>query len=151
MSVFSTPLFSLTPENFWRWGRLLLAGGLGFGLLLVIFMTWQGLWVGLLALPVLLLGGVAAWYLFQRPLLNLCVIILGFAAVLYLATHPEFTLSKGTRLLAAVPRVSEVRAHQATADLLANLSSIAHPRRFIIVLGWSMFSWSLFWLFFFLQ
>ena len=77
-------------------------------------------------------------------------VILGFAAVLYLATHPEFTLSKGTRLLAAIPRVSEERAQQATADLLANLSSIAHPRRFLIVLGWSLLSWSLFWLFYFI-
>jgi len=81
---------------------------------------------------------------------GLLFVVVGFAAVLYLATHPDFTLSKGTRLLAAIPRVSEERAHQATADLLANLSSIAHPRRFAIVLSWSLFSWSLFWLFFFL-
>jgi uncharacterized protein (TIRG00374 family) len=77
-------------------------------------------------------------------------VIMGFAAVLYLATHPEFTLSKGTRLLAVIPQISEERAHQATADLLANLSSIAHPRRFAIALGWSLLSWSLFWLFFFI-
>jgi uncharacterized protein (TIRG00374 family) len=77
-------------------------------------------------------------------------VVVGFAAVLYLATHPEFTLSKGTRLLTAIPRVSEERAYQATADLLANLSSIAHPHRFAIALGWSLISWSFFWLFFFL-
>jgi uncharacterized protein (TIRG00374 family) len=81
---------------------------------------------------------------------GLLFVVLGFAAILYLTTHPDFTLSKGARLLAAIPRVSEERAHQATADLLANLSSIAHPRRFAIALGWSLLSWSLFWLFFFI-
>lgn len=81
---------------------------------------------------------------------GLLFVIVGFAAVLYLANHPQFTLNQGTRLLAAIPRVSEERAHQATADFLANLSGIAHPRRFFIVLGWSLLSWSLFWLFFFL-
>ena len=80
---------------------------------------------------------------------GLIFVVLGFAAVLWLANHPDFTLEKGTRLLAAVPRVSEERAHQATADFLANLSSIAHPRRFAVVIGWSLVSWSLFWLFFF--
>ena len=77
-------------------------------------------------------------------------VFLGFTAVLYLANHPDFTQSKGTRLLAAIPRVSEERASQATADFLANLSGIAHPRRFAIVLGWSLLSWALFWFFFFL-
>ena len=78
------------------------------------------------------------------------VVVLGFAAILWLANHPDFTLEKGTRLLAAIPRVSEERAQQATVDFLHNLSGIAHPRRFAIVLGWSLLSWGLFWLFFFI-
>jgi uncharacterized protein (TIRG00374 family) len=81
---------------------------------------------------------------------GLIFVVLGFAAVLWLANHPEFTLQKGTRLLAKIPRVSEERARQATADFLANLSGIAQPRRFAVVLGWSFLSWVLFWLFFFI-
>lgn len=81
MSVFSLSLFSLTPTTFWRWGQVVLIGGFALGLLLIVFLTWLGLWVGLLVLPALLLGGVAMWYLFQHPLLNLCVVIFGFVAV----------------------------------------------------------------------
>lgn len=77
-------------------------------------------------------------------------VVLGFAAVLWLAGHPEFTLQKGTYLLAMIPRISEQRARQATADFLANLSGIAQPRRFAVVLSWSFLSWVLFWLFFFI-
>ncbi len=77
-------------------------------------------------------------------------VIVGFTTVLWLANHPNFTLQKGTRLISAIPRVSEERAHQATADFLENLSGIAQPRRFAIVLGWSFVSWGLFWLFFFI-
>ena len=78
------------------------------------------------------------------------IVVLGFAAVLWLANHPEFTLQKGTHLLTMIPRVSEQHARQATADFLANLSGISHPRRFAVVLGWSFLSWVLFWLFFFI-
>jgi uncharacterized protein (TIRG00374 family) len=77
------------------------------------------------------------------------LVILGFAAVLWLANHPAFGLEKGTWLLSKIPRVSDERARRATADFLENLSGIAHPRRFFVVLGWSLVSWSLFWLFFF--
>ncbi len=77
-------------------------------------------------------------------------VLAGFAAVLWLANHPAFTLGKGTWLLAKIPRVSEERAGQATADFLKNLSGIAQPRRFAVVFAWSLLSWSLFWLFFFI-
>jgi uncharacterized protein (TIRG00374 family) len=77
-------------------------------------------------------------------------VIVGFAVVLWLANHPEFTLEKGTWLLAKIPRVSEERAHQATADLLHNLEGITQLRRFTLIFGWSLLSWGLFWLFFFL-
>jgi uncharacterized protein (TIRG00374 family) len=104
----------------------------------------------LLAVMGALLIGVGLETSRQALVGGILFVIVGFAVVLYLANHPQFTLSKGTRLLAAIPRVSEERAYEATADFLANLSSIAHPRRFFIVLGWSLLSWSLFWLFFFL-
>lgn len=77
-------------------------------------------------------------------------VVLGFAAVLWLANHPDFTLQKGTHLIEKVPRISEERAKQITADFLHNFSAIAHPRRFAVVLGWSIVSWFLFWLFFFI-
>lgn len=77
-------------------------------------------------------------------------VLLGFTAVLWLANHPDFAQQKGTKLLAAIPRISEEHAQQATADFLRNLSGIAQPRRFAIVLGWSFVSWGLFWLFFFI-
>ena len=77
-------------------------------------------------------------------------VVAGFAALFWLINHPDFTLRQGTRLLAAVPRVSETRARQATTDFLSNVSGIAEPRRFAGVLGWSFASWGLFWLFFWL-
>lgn len=81
---------------------------------------------------------------------GLVFVIGAFATLLWLVNHPEFTQQKGSRMLAAVPRVSEERAQQAMVDFLHNLSSIAHVRRFAAVLGWSFFSWGLFWLFFLL-
>jgi uncharacterized protein (TIRG00374 family) len=77
-------------------------------------------------------------------------VVVGFTVILWLANHPDFTLQKGTWLLSKIPRVSEQRARQATTDLLNNLSSITHPQRFAVVLGWSLLSSILFWLFFFL-
>ena len=78
------------------------------------------------------------------------VVVLGFAGVLWLANHPDTALTYGTRILSAIPRISEERAEQATTDFLKNLSSIAEPRQFAIVLGLSVLSWSFFWGFFFL-
>ncbi len=74
---------------------------------------------------------------------GLLFVVAGFAALLWLVNHPDFTLKQGTRQLAAIPLVSEERAQQATADFLQNLSAIAHPRRFAVVLSWSFISWSL--------
>ena len=81
---------------------------------------------------------------------GLFVVITGFAAVLWLANHPAFTLAKGSQLLASIPRVSEERARQATTDFLDNLSGVSQPRRFAVIFGWSLASWALFWLFFFI-
>lgn len=80
---------------------------------------------------------------------GIVIVIAGFVIVLWLANHPDFSLRTGTRLLSAIPRVSQARAQQATADFLANLQVIAKPGQFALILGWSLLSWSLFWLFFF--
>ncbi|RMF52228.1 MAG: hypothetical protein D6746_16925 [Bacteroidetes bacterium] len=71
---------ALTPENLGARGRLVLQGGLAFGLLLVLYLTWSAPDL-VVFLPIVLLGGVGAWYLFRHPLLNLCVVLGGFAIV----------------------------------------------------------------------
>ena len=69
-----------TPAAFWRWGRVCLAGGLALGLLAVVYLAWNA--PALLPfLPVVLFGGVATWYLFRHPLLNLTAVLGGFAAI----------------------------------------------------------------------
>ena len=80
MTALRTALFSLTPRAFWNWGRFALSGGFALGLLIIIFLTWKAP-DALLFFPVLLAGGAAVWYCFQRPLLNLCVVIGGFAVI----------------------------------------------------------------------
>ncbi|PSQ88411.1 MAG: hypothetical protein BRD45_06365 [Bacteroidetes bacterium QS_8_64_10] len=71
--------FKLTPAAFWRWGRVALAGALVFMLALVLMLAWKAP-MGLLAVPVLLLAGVAVWWLVQRPLVHLCVVLGGGVA-----------------------------------------------------------------------
>ncbi|MFQ5568044.1 MAG: O-antigen ligase family protein [Rhodothermales bacterium] len=80
MSLFSPALFSFTPTALWRWGRFLLVASLAFGLLVLTLMTWFAPHL-LPVLPLLMLVGVAAWYLFHHPLLNLCVTLVGFVVV----------------------------------------------------------------------
>ena len=76
---------SLTPDRLGRLGRWALAGALGIGLLLTLWLAWR--MPDLLPLlPAALVGGVAAWHLFRRPLLNLCVILAGFVLI---AHHEE--------------------------------------------------------------
>jgi len=72
--------FKLTPAAFWRWGRVALAGALVFMLALVLMLAWKAP-MGLLTVPVLLLAGVAVWWLVQRPLVHLCVVLGGFSVV----------------------------------------------------------------------
>lgn len=80
MSALRTSLFSITPQAFWNWGRFVLASGLAFGLLIVVFLTWKAPGV----LPyflLMLLGGAGLWYLFRHPLLNLIVALAGFVLI----------------------------------------------------------------------
>ncbi|MFN2141360.1 MAG: lysylphosphatidylglycerol synthase transmembrane domain-containing protein [Candidatus Promineifilaceae bacterium] len=104
----------------------------------------------LLAILAAVLVGVGLKTSLKALIGGVVFVIAGFAVVLWLVNHPDFTLQKGAWLLSKIPRVSEERARQATADLLQNLSNITHPRRFAVVFGWSLVSSSLFWLFFFL-
>ena len=80
MNVLRSNFFVLTPRVFWNWGRLILGGSYGLGLLILIFLTWKAPEL-LPFLPVLLLAGVAAWYVFHHPLLNLCLILAGFSLI----------------------------------------------------------------------
>ena len=58
----------------------MLGGGLGLGLLMVLYLTWSAPEV-LPFVPLVLLAGVALWVLFRHPLLNLSVALAGFALV----------------------------------------------------------------------
>lgn len=71
----------LTPDAFWRWGRLLLTSGLALSLALVLYLV-RNMPEVLPLLPVVLLGGVAAWWLFRHPFLNLCVVLAGFVLII---------------------------------------------------------------------
>jgi uncharacterized protein (TIRG00374 family) len=93
--------------------------------------------VGLDVSPVAALGGIG-------------FLILGFAVIAWLVGHQDFTLNKGTRLLARLPRVTEKTAHKSISDLLQNLEAVSKPRRFLEILLWSVITWVLFWGFFYL-
>lgn len=80
MRTLHPTLFCPTPEAFWAWGRLGLAAAFAVSLLLVTYLVWNAAEL-LLYVPVLLLGGVCAWYLFRHPLLNLAVVLGGFALI----------------------------------------------------------------------
>jgi len=77
-------------------------------------------------------------------------VVLSFGTILWLVNHPEFTLKHGTAILARLPRMDEQRAEQSVADFLEILDAISAPRRFFMVLFWSLLSWVLFWGFFYL-
>ena len=70
------------PSDRWlySWGTALLYSAFGLGMLLLLFITWKVDWI-LPFIPVVLLGGVAAWFLFQRPLLNLVTVLCCFILV----------------------------------------------------------------------
>jgi uncharacterized protein (TIRG00374 family) len=92
--------------------------------------------VGLEVTPTTLLGGLG-------------LLIFGFGAVGWLVNHPDFTRSKGTQLLAKLPRVTKETAHQSVSDLLQNLAAVSKPRQFIQILLLSGITWLLFWGFFY--
>ena len=67
-----------------------------------------------------------------------------------MVSNQDFTLDKGTRLLAKLPRVTEETAHKSISDLLSNLAAVSKPRRFALIFLLSLLTWSLFWGFFYL-
>lgn len=73
--------FRVSPEAFWQWGRLMLWGGLAFALLILAFLAWA-LPEALPFVPLVLIAGAGAWWLFQRPFLNLCVVLAGMSVIL---------------------------------------------------------------------
>lgn len=87
MSTLTAGWFGLNETAFRRWGRLALAAGLAFSLLLTLLLA--KLAPGqLYYLPLLVLGGMALWAVTQRPLLHLCLMLIGFVAIA--DTEPGF-------------------------------------------------------------
>ncbi len=74
----------------------------------------------------------------------------GFTALWWTLTHQERVLRVGTVWLAKLPRITEPQARQAIGDVLANLSAVTSPRLLTSILGWSVVTWGLFGLFFYL-
>jgi len=93
--------------------------------------------VGLEISPAAALGGIG-------------LLILGFGTIAWLVSNQDFTLDRGTRLLARLPRVTEETARKSISDLLQNLEVVSKPRQFALILLWSLITWSLFWGFFYL-
>ena len=83
-------------------------------------------------------------------LAGLGFLVLGFGTVIWLVNHQDFTRTKGTQLLAKIPRVTEETAYKSVSDLLQNLTAVSKPRQFIQILLISGITWLLFWGFFYL-
>jgi len=81
MSTRASTLFALTPTAFWIWGRVLLAAGLVFGLLLVLLIAWSGSSLLALIFTMALVALPGVVYLFKRPALNLYVALAGFVVI----------------------------------------------------------------------
>lgn len=80
MKALRDTLFAPTPQALWNWGRLVVGAGFGLGLALVLYLV-RAAPAALPYLPAVLVGGIIAWNLFQRPLLNLGVVLAGFVLV----------------------------------------------------------------------
>ena len=104
----------------------------------------------LLALAAAILVGVGLEISPAAALGGIAILILGFGAIAWLVGNQDFTLDKGTRLLARLPRVTEETAHKSISDLLQNLEAVSRPRQFALILLWSVITWSFFWGFFYL-
>ena len=92
MSTRASALFALTPTAFWIWGRVLLAAGLVFGLLLVLLIAWSGSSLLALFFTMVLVALPGVVYLFKRPTLNLYVTLAGF--VLITGYSPGFQIQE---------------------------------------------------------
>ena len=104
----------------------------------------------LLTLAAAILVGVGLEISPSAALGGIGLLILGFGTIAWLVSNQDFTLDKGTRLLARLPRVTEETARKSISDLLQNLEVVSKPRQFALILLWSLITWSLFWGFFYL-
>ena len=104
----------------------------------------------LLALAAAILVGVGLEVSLLAALGGVGFLILGFAVIAWLVSNQDFTLNRGTRLLARLPRISEETAHKSISDLLQNLTAVSKPRRFVQILLLSLITWAFFWGFFYL-
>ncbi len=76
----SSALSVPSPKIFQRIGNGVLKAGLVAGFSFTALLAWKA--PSLLPfIPVLLVAGIIAWYLFQRPLLNLCLVLASFVLI----------------------------------------------------------------------
>lgn len=73
-----------------------------------------------------------------------------FAGIAWLVRHQELVLRRGPIWLAKIPRLTEARARESLADLLANLAAVSEWRRLAVVSFTSLLAWACFWGFFYL-
>lgn len=104
----------------------------------------------ILALATAVFVGVGLRLSFGTVAGGLGVVALIFGVIAWLVTHREATLRRGPALLARLPRVTAEQAHESLANLLENLSVIAQPRAFLLVVLYSLVTWGFFAAFFYL-
>ena len=81
---------------------------------------------------------------------GLAFLAAAFGGIVWLVRHQETVLRRGPKLLAKIPRLTEERAYQSLADLLANLAAVSAWRRLMAIILTSLFAWACFWGFFYL-
>jgi uncharacterized protein (TIRG00374 family) len=81
---------------------------------------------------------------------GLILLAAAFGGIAWLVRHQETVLRRGPKLLAKIPRLTEERAYQSLADLLANLAAVSAWRRLTAVILTSLLAWTCFWGFFYL-
>lgn len=104
----------------------------------------------LLTFGVAILVGVGLQLSLGTALGGVGFLAIGFGAIAWLVNNQDFTLDKGSRLLAKLPRVTEEKARSSVSDLLENLKGVSRPRQFTHILLWSVITWAFFWAFFYL-
>lgn len=70
--------------------------------------------------------------------------------MIWLVKRREFVLEKFPPWLARLPRLTEDNARHGLSSLIDGLTAIASIRRLIVILAFSVFTWTLFWVFHYL-
>ena len=81
---------------------------------------------------------------------GLAFLATAFGGIAWLVRHQETVLRHGPQLLARIPRLSEARARESLADLLANLAAVSEWRQLTAVSLSSLLAWACFWGFFYI-